>query len=212
MERVREHRETGQTKIKPGDIDGEIGSILARQFGENIPLAGAHQLIALIIRTSTRSGKFVPRGQGETRVESKFGRLSVAVAEIIAVVPDMLIESKAILEEMKRRGASSAPSVIDYWHSHQRLERFLDLAREMSPYCQPSAERRDDSRSAWHWTARVFANSIERDFKANHTDLPTRNSIKSPLIIAVHDLLALAGCEQTEETVRKALMGKSKQS
>jgi hypothetical protein len=87
------------------------------------------------------------------------------------------------------------------------LVKDLDGLREvLAPLTLASAKRRRTKRSPkWHWPAQYFAAAIERELQG--VAIQTRRSARSPLVLAVCDLLKLAGPTVQADAVRK-LLGK----
>lgn len=79
-----------------------------------------------------------------------------------------------------------------------------DLVKALQQFARPRA-RAADSRSDWHATAKLFAERIEAHFRTMKLDAPTRNSTRSPLLLAVQSLLDMLGLRAEADTIRKVL-------
>jgi hypothetical protein len=83
-------------------------------------------------------------------------------------------------------------------------EGLADLVKALQPFARPRT-RAADRRSEWHATAKLFAERIEAHFRAGRFTPPTRNSARSPLVLAVQSLLDMLGLRVEAETIRKVL-------
>jgi hypothetical protein len=79
-----------------------------------------------------------------------------------------------------------------------------DLVTALQPFARPRA-RAADPRSEWHATAKLFAERIEAHFRALSLEPPKRNSVRSPLVLAVQSLLDMVGLRVEGEAIRKVL-------
>jgi hypothetical protein len=87
---------------------------------------------------------------------------------------------------------------------YKDFEYLRDLVTALQPFVRPRA-RAADPRSEWHATATLFAERIEAHFRTLRLEPPKRNSVRSPLVLAVQSLLDMVGLRVEVETIRKVL-------
>jgi hypothetical protein len=93
--------------------------------------------------------------------------------------------------------------------TEQRIRSLDALANLLAEICPPPRPRKSDPRSRWHAAARYLASNIEQAFQRAGIEIFSKNSALSPLVLAVQDVLKIAGYTQTPDAIRKVL-GKSR--
>ncbi len=191
-------------------IDGNdsVEKILTRRFGESVSFKRAERILVHFINRSRSEGRLVLSGATKVSIDPAYAQFLDALAVIVEVGPVLIAGSSEVLQEAQYRGYSLSRDVLELANGILDLRSFVASAKKLSKSKLTSLFKNSDPRSNWHKTAKFFAKLIEDDFRAANTSAPTRNSRSSPLVIAVSELLELAGSHRDDEAVRKALVGK----
>jgi len=112
----------------------------------------------------------------------------------------MLLKVERVLEYARAGELAAGDGRV----SEQRVRQYSDLAEQLK--CIADEPRKRSRRSdEWHVRARLYAKMIEDACRMAGVPPPTRNSAKSPLIMAVQGLLRLDGSTRTPTAVRQVL-------
>jgi hypothetical protein len=104
-------------------------------------------------------------------------------------------------------GTSWMPTCVGMTMWARSVDQFqgrLVLVKALQPFA-PLRAPAADPRSEWHATAKLSAEQIEAHFRALSLAPPTRNSARSPLLLAVQSLRDMLGQCVEAETIRNAL-------
>ena len=141
-------------------------------------------------------------------IKQNFADFSASVLVLRDVIPSLISENEAHVDDLILRGAGETPEVRGAMLRRTQLEELGKLVEQTYPLADLTLTRRRDPRSEWHQTARTLATYLEIDLTRQKARKPSRNSIKSPTVATIRDLLRLAGRNETDDAVRKALVGK----
>jgi hypothetical protein len=92
----------------------------------------------------------------------------------------------------------------------ERVRSLDALVGLLTDCCPAPPARKTDPRSRWHAAARYFASRIEDAFQRAGIESPSRSSPVSPLVLAVQDLLEIAGWHTREPDAIRKVVGKSR--
>ena len=127
-----------------------------------------------------------------------------AVVNLHRLMPAQLQGSQDDLDTL--RAALNHKAVAEY---ELGLTRLHNLANSLQGVLGGmSRDRKEDIRSAWHPSARVFATLIEMGYIRSGIPPPSRKSVSSPLVLAIQDLLRLTGVKGADGDAIRQVLGK----
>jgi len=208
----------GAGKPPPAAAD-DVRALLLKHLGDGAPVNFIEiQFLVRQINRAVSTGQLPIHAHGTTWTTHPDTRAIYESERTLArLLPSALLDRQVTLTELRTRaGGRPYPELDAFEEQSGRWRRLLDAVNAAIPDIpnpHPALTRKQDVRSEWHPTARMFAGVIEDGYQRAGTEPPTRLSLASPLVFAVEALLGLIGMKRGgqanpdafRDDIRKAL-------
>lgn len=193
---------------------GEVRELLLKHLGDEAPVDLME--IPFLVRRVNKAistGKLPIDSSGRTwNTHPDVAAIYKAQRTLAKLLPPVLTDAYVTLAELRVRAGGRPYSELDAFEQQlARARRLLDAVNATIPDIPnppPSLTRKQDVRSEWYPTARMFAALIEGGYQQAGGEPPSRLSQSSPLVLAVQALLEWIGQRHGGDNIRQAL-GKS---